>query len=133
MLSTTLKALPILLLAIVSSNAVADWVAVGSSKTDTLYVEPTTIRGTDDRARMWALNDYKVTQRLDNREPFKSEKAEYEYDCKQSQSRLLYFTSHTENMAGGEVADFNVAPGEWVPVSPKSEIEVLWKIACGKV
>lgn len=82
---------------------------------------------------MWALNDYRVTQRLDNRKPFKSGKAEYEYDCKDEQSRLLYFTSHAGNMAEGEVVDFNAAPGEWVPVSPKSELAWLWKIACGKV
>ena len=82
---------------------------------------------------MWALNDYKTIQRLDNREPFKSEKAEYEYDCKDQQSRLLYFTAHAGNMAEGEVVDFNVAPGEWVHASPKSELAWLWKIACGKV
>jgi hypothetical protein len=132
MLPALRKALPLLLLAIASGSAMADWVAVGSSKTDTLYVDPATIRGTDNRTKMWALNDYQVTQRLDNREPFKSEKAEYEYDCRQAQARLLYFTSHAESMAEGEVVDFNVVPGEWVPVSPKSELEVLWKIACGK-
>jgi len=82
---------------------------------------------------MWALNDYRVTQRLENREPFKSEKAEYEYNCKSEQSRLLYFTAHAGNMAEGEVVDFNVAPGAWAPVSPKSELAWLWKIACRKV
>jgi hypothetical protein len=133
MLSTTLKAISIMLLAIVSSSALADWIAVSSSKTNTLYVDPSTARGTDSRTRMWALNDYKTIQRLDNREPFKSEKAEYEYDCKDEQSRLLYFTAHAGNMAEGEVVDFNVVPGEWVHASPKSELAWLWKIACGKV
>ena len=133
MLSATRKAIPILLLAIVSGSAMADWVEVGRSKTDTLYVDPSTIRGTDSVARMWALNDYKATQRLDNREPFKSETMEYEYDCKDEQSRLLYFTSHPDNMAEGEVLDFNVVPGAWTRNPPGSGLEVLWKIACGKV
>jgi hypothetical protein len=78
------------------------------------------------------MNDFKVTQQLHEREPFKSEKVEYEYDCKLAQSRLLYFTSHTESMAGGEVVDFNVVPGEWARVSPNTGLEELWKIACGK-
>jgi len=110
----------------------AEWVKVGSNETDTLYIDPSTIRWADNTAKMWAMNDFKVTQRLHEREPFKSEKVEYEYDCKLAQSRLLYFTSHTESMAGGEVVDFNVVPGEWARVSPNTGLEELWKIACGK-
>lgn len=132
MLFTLRRIVLALLLAGVSGSATADWVAVGSSETDTLYVDLSTIRGSDNKAKMWALKDFKATQRLDEREPFKSEKAEYEYDCKREQSRLLYFTSHTESMAGGEVVDFNVVPGEWVPVSPDSGLEALWNIVCGK-
>ena len=126
------KAILMLLLAAASSSAMAEWVKVGSNETDTLYVDPSTIRWNDDTAKMWAMNDFKVTQRLDERQPFKSEKVEYEYDCKLAQSRLLYFTSHTESMAEGEVVDFNVVPGDWAPVSPNSGLEELWKIACGK-
>ena len=132
MLSEALKAISTLLLAIVSCSALADWVAVASSKTDTLYVDPSTLRGTDNRTRMWVLNDFKASQRLDNREPFTSEKAEYEYDCKDRQSRLLYFTSHTGHMAQGEVVDYNISAGAWTPVQPGSELEALWKIACRK-
>ena len=133
MLISMRKAILMLLLAAVSSSALADWVKVGSNSTDTLYVDPSTIRwGADNSVKMWAMNDFKVTQQLHEREPFKSEKVEYEYDCKLAQSRLLYFTSHTESMAEGEVVDFNVVPGDWAPVSRNSGLEELWKIACGK-
>jgi len=133
MLFSMRKAILMLLLAAVSSSALADWVKVGSNSTDTLYVDPSTIRwGADNSVKMWAMNDFKVTQQLHEREPFKSEKVEYEYDCKLAQSRLLYFTSHTESMAEGEVVDFNVVPGEWARVSPNTGLEELWKIACGK-
>jgi len=132
MLSKTLKALSILLLAIVNSSALADWVAVARSKTDTLYVDPSTLHGPDNRTRMWVLNDFNASQRLDDRAPFKSEKAEYEYDCKDRQSRLLYFTSHTGHMAQGKVVDYNISAGAWARIQPGSELEVLWKIACGK-
>ena len=125
MLFAIRKAILMLVPAVVSSSAMAEWVAVGSSKTDTLYVAPSTIRGADNRSKMWALTDYKTTQRLDNREPFTSEKAEYEYDCKEQQSRLLYFTSHTGNMAEGEVVDYNIVPGEWTRFPPGSALDVL--------
>jgi hypothetical protein len=127
------KVILMLLLAVVSGGASADWIKVGSNETDTLYVDPSTIRWNDDTAKMWAMNDFKVTQRLDERQPFKSEKVEYEYDCKLAQSRLLYFTSHADNMAAGEVVDFNFVPGDWARVPPGSGLEELWKIACGKV
>lgn len=127
------KAILMLLLALASSGAMAEWVEVASRKTHTIYVDPTTIRGTDNQVRMWVLNNHMLTQWLDNRESFKSEKAEYEYDCKLAQSRLLYFTLHTESMAGGEVVDFNVVPSQWMRISAGSGLEFLWKIACGKV
>jgi hypothetical protein len=132
MLYAMRKAILVFLLAVVSSSVMAEWVKVGSNETDTLYVDPSTLRFSDNTSRMWAMNDFKVTQQLHEREPFKSEKVEYEYDCKLAQSRLLYFTSHTESMAGGEVVDFNVVPGEWARVSPNTGLEELWKIACGK-
>lgn len=120
------------MLASVSSSAMAEWVQVDSNATDTLYIDPG-IRWTDrNTTKMWALNDFNVVQRIDGREPFKSEKVEYEYDCKGQQARLLYFTSHTESMAEGEVVDFNVVPSDWAPVTPKTGQEELWKIACGK-
>jgi len=132
MLTSLYKAVPILLLAVSSNSAMADWVKVGSSETGTLYVDPSTIRDTGGVARMWTLNDYVALQRLDQREPFKSVKMEYEYDCKNERSRLLYFTSHPESMAEGAALDFNVAPGAWTANSPGSGLEMLWKIACGK-
>ena len=128
------KAILTFLLALVSSSAMAEWIPVGIGDADILYVDPETIRWAgNNMAQLWALNDFKVAQRLNERELYKSEKAKHEYDCKLVQSRLLYFTSHTENMAGGEVVDFNVAPGDWARVTPNSRLDELWKIACGKV
>jgi hypothetical protein len=134
MLIATRKAVGMFLLAAVSSAAKAEWVEVGRSELETLYFDPSTItiRGTANGARMWALKDFNAPQRSDRRMPFKSEKIEHEYDCELAQSRLLYFTSHSENMAEGEVVDFNVVPGDWTPVPPNSGLDELWKIACGK-
>lgn len=122
----------VLLLAALSGSAMAEWVQVGGSDTETVYVDPAMRWGDNNTAKLWALSDFKVAQRRNDRGPFKSQKVEYEYDCKQAQSRLLYFTSHSESMAEGEVVDFNVVPGDWAPVAPNSRLEELWKIACGK-
>jgi len=132
MQSAVRKAILMTLLAAASTSAMAEWVKVGSNATDTLYIDPG-IRWTDSNtSKMWALNDFNEIQRIGEREPFKSEKVEHEYDCKKPQIRMLYFTSHTESMAAGDIVDFNAAPSEWVPVLPNTGQEELWKIACGK-
>jgi len=123
------KTLLMLLLAAASSGAMAEWVEVGSNDTNTLYVDPA-IRWADNTSKMWVLHDFKVDQ-LD-RGPLKSQKVQYEYDCSGQRSRMLYFTAHTENMAGGDIVDFNIVPGEWMPLSENAGQQELWKIACGK-
>ena len=122
----------IVLLTAAGNSAMADWIAIGSSKSNTLYIDPSTIRGTDDKTRMWALSDFKTAQHLDESEPYKSQKAEYEYNCKDARLRVLYITSYSANMAEGDIVDFNMAPGDWIQVPRGSATEALWKIACRK-
>jgi len=132
MQSVIRRAISLAMLAVASTGAMAEWVKVGSNATDTLYIDPAIRWSETGTSKMWALNDFNVIQRVGEREPFKSEKVEYEYDCKGQKSRLLYFTSHSESMAEGDVVDFNVVPAEWAPVTPNTGQEELWKIACGK-
>lgn len=126
------KVLLIVLFTAASNGAMADWVAVGASKSNTLYADPSTIRDRDVGVSMWSLAEFKTIQRGGNREPFMSEKAEYEYDCKHDKTRLLFFTEHTGKMAEGEVVGFNLSPGDWTQVQPGSGLAILWSIACGK-
>ncbi len=126
------KALLIVLLTAVSNGAMADWVAVGASTSNTLYADPSTIRDRDGGVSMWSLADFKTIQRGGNREPFMSVKAEYEYDCRHHKKRLLFFTMHTGKMAEGEVVGLTISPGDWTQVEPGSGLAILWNIACGK-
>lgn len=52
------KTILMLLLAVVSSSAEAGWIAVGDGENMTTYADPTTIRKTGDRVKMWALLDF---------------------------------------------------------------------------
>ena len=121
-----------LLLAAASSNAMADWVELGRSSTDTLYADPAAIRVDGHTARLWAMNDFRMAHVLDDGSTSMSVKMQYEYDCKLAQWRLIYFSAHSGAMAEGEVVDFNIAPGDWEPIPPESAIDVTWKIACGR-
>ena len=49
------KLLLTLMLAVVSSSAMAKWVKVSEDKLVTAYADPTTIRKNGDKVKMWAL------------------------------------------------------------------------------
>jgi len=132
MLKAMRTALVTSLLAIASSSVMAEWVELGSSPTDTLYADPAAIRIEGQTARLWALDNFKTAQGLEDGTTFMSEKMQYEYDCKLAQWRLIYFSAHSDRMAEGEVVDFNLVPSDWQPIPPESPLEVTWKIACGR-
>jgi len=127
------KAILMMLLAVVSGSAVAEWVVVGRTETRTVYIDPATIRKAGNRVKMWSLDD--ALNKVDyvaGVKPFMSTKEQVEYDCKEEQSRTLYIYFHSGNMGGGEVVYVQSDIGEWTPVAPGSIGNTLLRIACGK-
>jgi hypothetical protein len=61
-----------------------------------------------------------------------SAKRQGEYNCKEDQSRLLYFSFYSGKKGGGEMVLSVSDPSKWQPVPPESIDEALWKFACGK-
>ena len=127
------KLLLTLMLTVVSSSAVAEWIKVGSNKTVTIYAHPTTIRKTTvNKVKMWSLYDYNAAQEPTSSRPYMSMKFQDDYNCKEEQSRILYSITHSENMGEGHVVFIDDIPGNWNPVPPDTINEALWKFACGK-
>ena len=126
------KTILIMLLAVVSSSAAADWVYLGGNDTITFYADPTTIRKAGNVVKLWNLFDLKTAQ-LVNGKRYMSTKGQTEYDCKEERTRELYASFHSGNMARGEIVELasNMA-SSWTPVAPRSISEDLWKFACGK-
>ena len=126
------RAILMMLLAVVSTGAAADWVLVSGGAADDIsaYADPATIRKMDSRIIMWTLIDYKTAQKTDGK-TFMSVRSQNEYDCQEEQSRISYANVHLKNMAGGEIISTSIKPREWEPNEPGSVGEALWKIACG--
>ena len=126
------KAILMMLLAVVSSSAMAEWVEVSGDEggTFSVYANPATIRWTDHKVKMWDLYDYKTAKELAGK-TFMSVESQSEYDCKEKQQRILYTTTHSENMGRGEVVSASIKPHDWEPNRPNSVGEALWRIACG--
>lgn len=128
------KIILMLLMAVVSSSAVAEWVIVGTDKNSTIYANPATIHKTGSNVTMWILTDLEPAEVMYGTK-IKSEKAQDEYDCKEKQVRVLLSSHYFDNMGRGEElasSNYQKYENEWRPVLPDTLEEVLFKIACGK-
>ena len=124
------------MLVVVSSSAMAEWVEITMTYegTITVYVDPATIRKSGNNVKMWRLADFNSVQEVSTDTKFLSQKSQQEYDCKEEQTRTLYFSWHSENMGRGEIVHLDDEPDQnWSPVAPESANEFLWKFACGKL
>lgn len=128
------KLILLMLLAMVSSGAAAEWVRVGKSAGDGFdyYADPATIRRSGNYVKMWVVYDYQTPQVVSGQQ-FLSTKLQFEYDCRDMRSRMLYATTHSGNMANLDVvATVNNPTVDWGPISPATLGEQLWKFACRK-
>jgi hypothetical protein len=124
------KLLLTLMLITASSNVMAEWVEIESNETDTFYADPATIRKTGNIVRMWVLTDYKTVQ-TNASKPYMSKLGVRKYDCKEKQSRATIKTLHSKNMGVGKYVGI-IGNRPWLPVSPRTTSELLWKFACGR-
>lgn len=131
MISTISKTILMLLLAVVSSGAVAEWINVSTDESgSSVYADPATIQKVGNRVKMWVLFDYRKAT-LDAGDRIMSIRKHEEYDCKETQVRLLYISKHSGRFTEGKMVYLNDIPNnEWVPVAPGSILEDLWKYAC---
>jgi hypothetical protein len=126
------KIILMMLLAVVSSNAMAEWVAVGEDKIQTVYANPATIRKDENKVKFWGMFDFKKTQK-DGGIKFLSFKTQFELDCKEESIREIATTWYSDNMGKGDVVPVPSIPDVFPePVVPDSMGEFLFNFACGK-
>jgi hypothetical protein len=120
-----------MLLAAVSSSAMAEWVYVNSCNTIIGYANPSSIRKNGEIVKMWSLYDFKTAQ-TNSGHTFLSMKTQAEYNCKEKQYRRLADTYHSKNMGGGEEVISDSNTDKWKVVQPNSIADDQWQVACGK-
>ena len=127
------KSILMVLLAVISNSAMAEWVWVDNGINTITYADPDTILKNGSRVKMWDLADFKTAQVLTgNPNPYMSMKERNEYDCKESQVRTLVLYFISRNMGRGKKINANNELGKWKPVPPEGLKNTLWKFACGK-
>lgn len=125
------KLLSFLILIVVSSSSMAEWILIGGNDNFTLYSDPATVVESGSMVKMLRLTDFKTVQRIDSKY-YLSTKRQDEYDCVKEQYRIIYVNAYTENMGEGNVVMKVVnKPGYWKLILPGSQGEAAWKFACG--
>ena len=127
------KLLLILFLAIVSNNAMAEWILIQTGKESNEFFDPATIRVSGNTAKMWSLtNISKNIKHIRPGEKAFAVKTVHEYDCKEHKSRLLFVAWYNDYMGTGGIERSSESPdSEWKAVTSGIR-ESSWKKACGK-
>ncbi|PXW84758.1 hypothetical protein C8R34_12451 [Nitrosomonas sp. Nm84] len=128
------KLLVTLTLTLISTVTMAEWTKVDESDSKggyTAYADLDSILKAGNRAKMWALFDYRIVQKAAGVE-FLSEKIRREYDCKEKQMRKLAFSLFRWNMESGDLIRSYSQPQKWEIVQPDSIDEAEWKVACNE-
>jgi len=127
------RLLLITLLVLSSGPAYAEWVAVGGKVEAGMgaYADPVTMRREGDLVKMEVLFDFKTRQTKAG-VSYSSANAQMEYDCAEQRFRGLAVMYFSGNMGSGNLLDRSSGKGKWLPVSPGSLDQTLWKVACSK-
>ena len=135
------KAILMMILAVISGCAAyrelpnaTVWFEIGVSDNSgtTFYVDPTSIRKSGDKAKMWSLYNYNSVR--DTLGVWSlSSIALNEYDCKKGRVIIRFLSVHSGNMGRGEVAliNMNIDASE-VHVPSGSISKISLQLACGK-
>lgn len=117
-------------LALLSSGAWAGWELVASGSGVRSYADKTTIRRSGTTVKMWALIDHDNAQTVAGVLNF-STKSLDDYDCVGERWRTLHYLVFSDHMGAGEIVHTGKVTFEWAPISPGSQGQTLWNIACG--
>jgi hypothetical protein len=127
-----MRSVAMMVLAVSSGVAVADWTIVGTTESGTaIYVDHATISKSGNTVTLWMMEDRKTAETFAGK-TFLSSKLQYEYDCKENQRRVLQSSLYSGQKAGSNPVQTGTKAGPWRPVAAGRVSETMWKLACGK-
>lgn len=129
-----LKSIFFILLFATGSNALAEWVMLGTSKVSAVYGDPETIHRAGNIATMWVLHNFHAQQESPEGELTLSVIVHEAYNCKNMRSRSLRASGYSEYMGRGNIVR-TVSysdDAEFLRVEAKSAAEALLNYACAR-
>lgn len=110
----------------------AEWLMVGGTHKYDGYVDMATIGPTGRTVTLWTLKDFKVDRQIPQG-TYRSVRIKKQIDCEGHKSRPLQTKYYASQMGKGRPLQSGKATREWSRVTPGSDGEAEFKIACKKV
>lgn len=121
------KTILTLLLAAMSTGAMAEWVKVSESIDDTVfYIDPATVRKDGTFRKVWTVHDRKQK----DESGAMSRRSFMEFDCIGERHRILTFSTHSEPMVGGKMLISGDEPLNWRNTAPGTPAATVLKLVC---
>lgn len=118
-----------IMFAVVSNSAMAEWVEVSRNDIQTNYVDLATIHEEGGMVQMWVLYDYKTAVTTDGKSYY-STNAALEFDCKEGQYRQTFSADFPRIMGLGKYVNRSDVASEWKKVLHGSDMKTQFETAC---
>ena len=125
------KTILTLLLAAMSTGAMAEWVRLWGNNVMDAYVNPDSIRMKGKKVSTQNMYDFKSPSEYLGNE-YRSTVNVYEFDCDKERARALESIWYAENKGEGAIVDSWSSPYEWGVVIPATPLHSFMAYACGK-
>lgn len=109
-----------------SAPTAAGWVKVGENDLGAFFIDPGTIRRQGNFRKVWALTDMKKLVV----EGARSYRVQWEYDCMEERSRVLYLSAYSRKLATGKMLFSTAGPQTWEPTPPDTPDAIIREIVC---
>jgi hypothetical protein len=129
MRAKTVKVLATVLLATLSSHALAQWVRVSSSQQSVFYIDARKSQRVGNNVMIWVLRDHKAMQPA-NGLAVRSSKDQIEVDCAGRRIRRIFSSDHGRPMGNGPMLHSEHGPMSWNAAPPNSTVSRIVDVAC---
>jgi hypothetical protein len=125
----TVQVLATVLLATLSSHALAQWVRVSSSQQSVFYIDARKSPRVGNNVMIWVLRDHKAMQPA-NGLAVRSSKDQIEVDCAGRRIRRIFSSDHGRPMGNGPMLHSEHGPMSWNAAPPNSTVSRIVDVAC---
>ncbi len=119
----------LLLLALGSSHAMAEWVKVSTSEKSVFYMDSSIPQKVGSNVMIWLLRDHTSLQHGDSWQ-YLSSKDQIEVDCNERRIRRIFSSDHPRHMGEGQPVHSEHGPMSWNYATPKTIVKRIVDIAC---
>lgn len=120
----------LMLLAVVSNSALAEWVKVYGNDKVVAFADPSTFHKRGNIVKISSLFDFRAGNVLSDGDSYLSVLRETEFNCKDHLQHMVGYAIYSGSMGKGKVLENGADPQDWKPVSQMNIAHAMWQFAC---